>query len=66
MVALQHFFAETRADLANSLELFRVIVVACKQECTVNIGSLSLPVVSAHDNEIKGVPDTSKIVLFQL
>lgn len=66
MVTLQHLFTETSADLTNSLEFFRVAVVACKQECAVNIGSLSLPEVSAYNDKIQGVPNTSKIVLFQL
>jgi hypothetical protein len=66
VVTLQYLFTETSADLTNSLELFRVAVIACEQECTVNIGSLSLPVVSAYNDKIQGVPNASKIVLFQL
>jgi hypothetical protein len=41
----QVFVREAGADFADALKLFRVLVVACKEVCAVDPGSLSFTVV---------------------
>lgn len=50
---LQRFVAEACADLADSLELFSIGVVACEQEGTVDVGSFAFAVVASDDNKVE-------------
>lgn len=66
VVSLQHFLAETGADLADRLEFFGVAVITGQQECAVHVCSLAFAVVAAYDDEIERIADPGKIIFLEL
>ena len=65
-MTLQHFFAETGADLADRLIGFSFCVIARQEECAIYVSALSFPVVTPDNNEIQRVANAGEIILFHL
>jgi len=63
---LKSFVAEASANLAYGLILFSVCVEACQKESSVHIRTLAFAIVSTHDDQVKGVTNTSKVVFLNL
>lgn len=62
----QHLVGKTGSDLASCLELFCVRVVACQQEGTVRVGSLSLAIVATDNDQITRISYTGEVIFLEL
>lgn len=66
MEVFEDLLREASADVADCLVHVGRRVVAGQQECTINRCSFALAIVSAQDNQVKGVANAREIVLFNL
>lgn len=65
-MSLQGFFAKSSTKLADSLELFRVSVVAGKEKSSINICPFAFAIVTANDDEVQRIPNPSEVVFLEL
>lgn len=66
VVRLQRFVAEPGADLANSLVLLGVRVIAREEKRAIDVCPLALAVVPTDHNKVERVADAREIILLEL